>query len=355
MQFMIPEFKNGNYNAGMLAGIQEVEKILTDPAYAEELKEAESGGKSTFFWFAIFLGVVGGLAILINYIVLWADSNFTDSKYPKKTLYPEMRISRVHWLLQFAAIPVLIVVLCGTVPLKNPSMSCVFSLYLYFLLTLFHRLWRIKKVISRLSEKQDYQQVVEFIRDEQVYWIFMAVLFPLPFVFYLFVHSALKRKYRDHPRYCRDCNNTMQRLDEKTEDNYLTAGMQLEELLKAVNYDVWKCNGCQKIEVMHYPNRESRYSACPKCKTVAYYISKTRTIEAATYSSGGKEVATYICKFCKHTVTSEYSTPKLTPPSSSSNDSSSGSSSSFSSDSSSSSGGSWGGGSSGGGGASSSW
>jgi uncharacterized protein len=37
-EYMVPEFKNGNYSAGILAGIQQVNKILTDPQYAEELK-----------------------------------------------------------------------------------------------------------------------------------------------------------------------------------------------------------------------------------------------------------------------------------------------------------------------------
>lgn len=348
MQFMVPEFKNGNYNAGMLAGIQQVEKIITDPAYAEELKEPETDGISDYIFFAIFLGIFGCIAIVIVYIILNVEDKFTDSKTPRDTLYPEMRLSRSRWLLQFAWIPISILVLCGFAPVESPSMLCVLSLYGYFLLTLFHRLWRMRKVINRLLENQDYVTIVEFVRKSKIYWLIMGILFPFPFAIYFLIHQRLQRKYRDHPRHCKECKGMMLKLDEKTEDEYLTAGMQLEESLSSVNYDVWKCNGCQQIEVLHYLNRHSKYEPCPKCKTIAYYVSSNRTIKRATYSSEGKGEKVHTCKFCKHSEKSTYTIAQYT--SSSSSDSSS----SFSS-SSSSSGGSWGGGSSGGGGASSSW
>ena len=347
-EFMVPEFKNDNYNAGMLAGVEQVVKILTDPAYAEELKEPDASQISDFMGFVIFLALVGGLSTLAVFVVFIVLDKFADSKIPNDTPYPEMRLSRARWLLMFAWIPILIVALWGIAPVKDPSALCLFSLYSYYLLTLFHRLWRTQKVVSRFLKKEEYPEIVEFIRQGQVYWICMAVFFPFPFAFYLIYYITRKRKYRDHPRTCKECQGQMAKLDEQAEDKYLTEGMQLEETLSSVNYDVWKCRACQEIEIWHYLNRNSKYEACPKCKTKALYVTSNRTIKRASYTSTGKGEKVYLCKFCNHTHKSTYSIAKHT--------SSSSSSSGFSSSrSSTSSGGSWGGGSSGGGGASSSW
>jgi uncharacterized protein len=120
----------------------------------------------------------------------------------------------------------------------------------------------------------------------------------------------------------------------------------MEEKLKSVDYDVWKCEACSHIEQWNYPNRFSKYSECPYCKTHAFYSSGRRTIESATYHSSGRGEETHTCKYCSRAKTSTYTIAQLVASTSSSSSDSSSSSSS---------GGSWGGGDSGGGGASSSW
>jgi uncharacterized protein len=211
------------------------------------------------------------------------------------------------------------------------------------MLTLFHRLWRMKKVINRFLKIQDYYEIVEFLRKQQWYWLFMAILFPLPFALYFFYHLGRKRIYRNHPRKCKKCQGAMHKLDEKTDDEFLSQGQQMEEKLRSVDYDVWKCEACASIAVWFYLNRHSKYEPCPKCKTIAYCSISTRTVVSATYSSSGSGEEIHACKFCGHQQKSTYTIAQLVRSTSSS---SSGSSSS---------GGSWGGGRSGGGGASSSW
>jgi uncharacterized protein len=348
--YMVPEFKNGNYNAGVLAGLVQVEKILTDPTYAEELKSSEETQVSDWLGFIIFLLVVPAMATLITFIVKGVNGKFADSKKPAYTPYPEMRLTRWAWLVEFVGVPALIITLFGIAPIENPVGFCFITLYLYYLSTLFLRLWRMKKVITRFLESQDYGEIVEFIRKQQWYWLFMAVLFPLPFVFYFFYHLARKRIYRNYPRKCKECQSAMEKLSEKTEDEFLSKGMQMEETLRSVDYDVWKCTGCQSVEMSFYLNNRSKYEPCPKCKTIAYHSVSKRTIQAATYSSSGSGEELLRCEFCGHDKKTKYTIAKLVASSSSS---SSGSSSFGSS--SSSSGGSWGGGSSGGGGSSSSW
>jgi uncharacterized protein len=139
----------------------------------------------------------------------------------------------------------------------------------------------------------------------------------------------------------------LEKLTERTEDEFLSKEMQMEETLRSVDYDVWKCQSCESVEVSFYLNKHSKYKPCPKCKTIAYYSAGTRTVSAATYSSSGKGEETHNCKYCGYSATSTYTIAQLTRSSSSSGSSFGGGSSSR--------GGSWGGGRSGGGGSSSSW
>lgn len=175
----------------------------------------------------------------------------------------------------------------------------------------------------------------------------MAVLFPLPFVFYFFYHLARKRIYRNHPRNCKQCQRALVKLNEKTEDEYLTEGQQVEEKLRAVDYDVWKCESCESVEFWFYLNRHSKYEPCPKCTTIAYCSVSKHTIVNASYASSGSGEELHSCQHCGHQNKSAYTIAQLTRSTTSSTTSMGSSSSS--------SGGSWGGGSSGGGGASSKW
>jgi uncharacterized protein len=345
-EVMVPEFKNENYNAGILAGVQEVSKVLTNPDYAVELAEPESDTTSNWSGFTILLLVFVAPAALIVYIVKAVSGNFADSKKVVYTPYPEMRLSRFTWLTVFVGIPILIVVLFGVSPVENAAVLCCASLYLYFMVTLFYRLWRMKKVINRFAEVQQYHEIVEFIRKQQLFWFFMALAFPLPFIFYFPYHLVRKRIYRDHSRNCKQCQGALRKLRGKEEYIYLSEGMQMEEQLRSVDYDVWHCSNCQSTEMWHYLNHRTKYQPCPKCKTIAYCLVSKQTIEQATYSSSGFGESIHACKFCGKSKKARYTIAQLVESSSSG---SSGSSSGGSS------GGSWGGGSSGGGGSSSSW
>ena len=346
-RYMVPAFRNGDFNGGMLAAVQQIHKVVADPTYAQELK-APSDEVSTWVGFVIFLAIFAAPVLLVVYIIKAAGKKFRDSKGAEETPYPEMRLKRWTWIVEFVAIPVLIVVLFGLRASDDAAGLCFLSLYLYYMITLFHRQYRMKKVINRFLAIQHYHEIVEFLRTQQWYWFLMAVLFPLPFLFYFPYHLARKRIFRNHPRNCQQCKGEMKKLGENAEDEYLTAGQQMEEKLRAVDYDVWKCTSCASVEYWFYLNRHSKYEPCPKCKTIAYYAASRRTVTSPTYSSEGKREEVHLCKFCGQQNKSTYSIPRLVRSTSSS---SSSGGSSFSG----SSGGSWGGGSSGGGGASSRW
>jgi len=345
--YMVPEFKNNDYDAGMLSGLQQVSKILTDPSYAEELMKPEENESSSYTGFVSFLSFFAAPFLLIYFVIKTIGGKFSDSINAKATPYPEMRMKKWNWAIEFIGIPVLIVILSGISPIEDPAVLCFFTLYFYYLATQLHKLWLMKKVITRFLSEHKYYEIVEFLRKDQFYWLGMGIVFPLPFLLYFFYHLKRKRSYRNHPRTCTLCMGKMHKQSEQTEDQFLSKEQQMEETLRSINYDVWQCESCKATEEWLYPNRWSKYVNCPKCNTKAYYLVGKTTLVSASYSSKGKGEQINSCKFCGHTKRSTYSIPKLVASSSSSGGSSSGSSSS--------SGGSWGGGSSSGGGASSSW
>lgn len=186
------------------------------------------------------------------------------------------------------------------------------------------------------------------IDSQQSFWLWIALLFPVP----LLAHYVLLRRrmahLRNDPRTCPQCKAPMRRLSEEEEDDYLSEAQQLEETLHSADHDVWRCTACEATVRVSYPGKETKYMACPQCEAVAYSDEHSKILVEPTRTRSGKGETVYACKSCGHKKTEKYSMAKLV-------DHSSASSNSSGSSSSSSSGSNWSGGSSSGGGASSKW
>ncbi len=151
------------------------------------------------------------------------------------------------------------------------------------------------------------------------------------------------RRYR--PRECSN-GHPMRRLTEQQENGQLDQGSQSEERVGSVDWDVWVCKTCQEVTRIPYRQWASPYQDCPKCKRRTMSES-TKTIEAATTSSGGTETVIDHCGNCGYRSEGTRSTPRIVERSRSGGASFSGGSSGGGG----SGGGSFGGGSAGGGGA----
>jgi len=112
----------------------------------------------------------------------------------------------------------------------------------------------------------------------------------------------LRRLSRRKPRQCKRCNASMKRLTEDQEDQYLDEAKILEEMVKSVDYDVWRCYSCGHMTIKRYPAWFSKYGACPQCqhKTVE---SDSHIITKATKTSKGREQIDYVCLNCHYTNT----------------------------------------------------
>ena len=160
-------------------------------------------------------------------------------------------------------------------------------------------------------------------------WIY-AILAP----FLLIPIRLYFRWKRNKPRYCLRDGTKMVRLDEQADDARLNAGQILEETLKSVDYDVWKCPKCDHLKIETYRSWFTSYGACPQCN-FRTLEADTTVLRSATKSSEGLKRIDYHCLHCDHDYSVERTIPRIRESSSSS--------------------GSFGGGSSSGGGASGSW
>jgi uncharacterized protein len=344
IQKMVPHFKEGNVDQGILAGVEEVNKILTDPKYAEEIRDDTSTNSDISEQAAIYflLGVIWLAVGIIVYFVK-RKSGFYHSPQTAHDV-PTDKIKVGSWWLWYYILPLTIIFFLAA---TTDWITGLVTSYGYVGLLGLTKYARITKEANAWFEKKEYHAVHHFLNDLKGGMIARAIFFPIPF---LFIWMLFKRKItsvRTTPRDCSNCGKKCVRLDETTEDEYLPKESQFEEELKSVDYDVWKCNACGETSIEAYISEKTEYSECPKCKTHAFYTASSTTKISATTSHAGVREIVKLCKFCNHRKKTTESIPRIETSSSSSSGSSSSSSGS--------SGGSFGGGSSGGGGASSSW
>ncbi len=110
------------------------------------------------------------------------------------------------------------------------------------------------------------------------------------------------RRIRTRKRLCSNCSTPMTRLDEETDNKYLTPAQDAEERLNSVDYDVWLCPTCNQTEIIPFINRQKNYSVCHVCGARTAALVSDRITRQPTTMSKGQGVKTYRCFNC-HNVT----------------------------------------------------
>lgn len=135
--------------------------------------------------------------------------------------------------------------------------------------------------------------------------------FPLP-VF--LIQLLVQRRMRTKPRKCPNCNARMRRLDEKSDNAYLTPAQDREEQLNSVDYDVWLCPQCGETDILPYVVKNSSYTVCPNCKARTLAFVGERIIRKPTVSRDGQGVKQYVCRNCGKSFDIPYTIPRLPQP-----------------------------------------
>jgi uncharacterized protein len=342
MEKMVPQFRAGDVNGGMLAGVQEVANILRNPAYAEEIRDGSRPESPDIEWtpeatqgIGIIMFPVWLIMCTITYLVR-RKSGFADSVNATAVAL-NLDFRKREWVWLWIVIPAFLIL---GLALTGSLWALAIGFYAYLIFLTFLKRAKLQRHTKAYLEKEEYHLLYQHYQDEQWYWVWKAILFPLPFAFLIFDYIQTRKSFRTLPRPCTKCRSKMTRLDEQADDAFLARNQIFEEGLKSVDYDVWACPSCDAVRVEAYPNRFSKYDACPACRTVAFHTISTSTLVAATTASSGLREVIKGCGFCNHRKKFTETIPRIVSSSSSGGGSR---------------GGSFGGGSSGGGGASSRW
>jgi len=259
-QSMIPEFKNGNFDAGLLAGVQRIGSTIRKEPVQEQTV-------TPIAWNQIL--PIAAAVYLIIALLTWVW--ITNS------------IQRIR---------------------KNPKLSLNIARYK----ALKSEKTGIISLVAILFPIVAFVLILFFSNP-----IYLLLLIPIPIatipanIYGRFMMTKIRRE----PIQCNICDGKMHILSEKQEDTHLKLAQQFEEKLHAVDYDVFVCDKCAN-EAIFTLDKPSAYSECPKCKTKAFILKDKRTLVAPTYITAGTEKITYVCKFCGYEENDNHNIPRLT-------------------------------------------
>lgn len=149
----------------------------------------------------------------------------------------------------------------------------------------------------KLQEIWMYFFVTLFISAMMTMIIAVIMQNILKFYYPFFIEKRLK-KLRFSPRISPD-GRQMKLLSEEEEDVHLDEGMQAEEDVFSVDYDVWidEESGFTKIE--KYDGRLHALT-CSECNYQTLRVDKEEVIQAATPTEEGELMKYFSCEYCGH-------------------------------------------------------
>ena len=106
------------------------------------------------------------------------------------------------------------------------------------------------------------------------------------------------KKWRYKPRINKKTGNTMKLLSEDEEDVHLDEGMQAEENVFSVDYDVWVDEENGDVQIEKYPGHLIAYQ-CNSCGFKTMKLVKEEIVLAPTEHTDGEMIKNYQCTYCK--------------------------------------------------------
>ncbi len=134
----------------------------------------------------------------------------------------------------------------------------------------------------------------------------------LKFYYPFYIEKRLK-KLRYQPRISPKSGKPMKLLSEEEEDVYLDEGMQAEEDLFSIDYDVWidEENNYTKIEKY---SGHLHAQQCPECNYQTFKVTKEELITAPTADEEGELMKYFDCGYCGHKSKRPVKVAKLQQP-----------------------------------------
>ncbi|PPL02201.1 TPM domain-containing protein [Parapedobacter indicus] len=353
-QYLVPEFRQGNYDGGMLATASALRDILLNPERAEELK-AEMRQQSFFYRYQDV-----GIYSLVIIVLTFAVMKWIGYVAEKKIVTDKRRKSvGQNGLAAVGGCGCMVMILfIGVFALWFTGMDPK-AIFQVKLIPWYLALGGSLAISIKYSKGEEY--IRKAYRDEKNrlsaltsyhrWMVVPLVLSPLSLIgLFIFLGRRNAMRIRFVPP---DDSGNWKRLDRdqlKAKTDLLDEGQLSEEKNLSRSYQIWEHALTGEIKTVGWDGlRKKNFSECPSCHYRTLKKPVVKTIKAATYSASGEGERTAECAFCDYRVS--LGTVVIPKKVRSSSSSSGGGSSSGGSSSS----GSFGGGSSGGGGAGGRW
>lgn len=167
--------------------------------------------------------------------------------------------------------------------------------------------------ISSRKLKSNYSKA-EMWRSHLVTYFWIGILsLGAGLIFFLAAYLNY-RSWRTRRLKCPTCGAKMKRLPEDKDNELLNDSQDFEEQLGTVDYDVWECPACGTVERFAYKTKQTKYTECPSCHTVAMCQVGDVIVKPSTTRSEGQGVKIYECKFCHHRKDEPYRIPRKEDP-----------------------------------------
>ena len=118
----------------------------------------------------------------------------------------------------------------------------------------------------------------------------------LKFYYPFFIEKRLK-VLRYKPRISPKTGKAMKLLSEEEEDSHLDEGMQAEENVFSVDYDVWKDEETGFIKIEKYAGHLHAIQ-CPECNYQTFKVNREEILRTPTETEEGELVKHYQCSYC---------------------------------------------------------
>lgn len=120
----------------------------------------------------------------------------------------------------------------------------------------------------------------------------------LKFYYPFYIEKRLK-VLRYQPRISPKTGKPMKLLSEEEEDAYLDEGMQAEENVFSIDYDVWKDEETGHIKIEKYSGHLHALE-CPECNYQTFKVVKEEILKAPTPGVEGELLKHYECGYCSY-------------------------------------------------------
>ena len=350
-KYLVPNFKNEDYDLGLILASEFIAKILKSPDSIKELESLMPEATPFFSWknpnFKNSILVTGFFLLLYLYIHIVA-SRLKVKKQKLKPIAPFFYGLGCMGLLMFISVFIFAFIFENLEEVYQVK-NIPYFLFVFWGLVLWMKIHDSQDAISK--GYVDEQEKGNALRKFAGLAFLPSVVAPLA----LFNMGGItfrlnKNKNRYLPPDSSGNWERIKRTSNKAETNkYLNKGQLKEEKIKSRKYEIWTNKQSNEVKLIPWDISKKLFE-CPKCHFYTLEKNKENVIEKATYSSTGKAERIDDCENCDYVLVHDtYVLPKLV------RSSSSGSGSSGSGGSSGGGGGSFGGGSSGGGGAGGRW